>query len=76
MDANTDLLQVALRLATGAGKTTAMAMTITWQAINAVLHSNNRRFIRRVQVETPGIAIWDWRRVLQPNDPDSHYSFG
>jgi type III restriction enzyme len=35
-DANPELLRLALKLATGAGKTTVMAMLIAWQTINAV----------------------------------------
>ena len=34
--ANPELLRLALKLATGAGKTTVMAMLIAWQTINAV----------------------------------------
>ena len=37
-DANPDLMRLALKLATGAGKTTVMAMVIAWQTINAVRH--------------------------------------
>jgi type III restriction enzyme len=35
-DANPELIRLALKLATGAGKTTVMAMLIAWQTINAV----------------------------------------
>ena len=35
-DANPELQRLALKLATGAGKTTVMAMIIAWQTINAV----------------------------------------
>ena len=35
-EANPELLRLALKLATGAGKTTVMAMIIAWQTINAV----------------------------------------
>lgn len=34
--ANPGLMRLALKLATGAGKTTVMAMLIAWQTINAV----------------------------------------
>ncbi len=40
-DANPELMRLALKLATGAGKTTVMAMLIAWQTINAV---RQRRF--------------------------------
>src|SRR5665647_979904 len=36
-DPNPELMRLALKLATGAGKTTVMAMLIAWQTINACL---------------------------------------
>ena len=72
-DANPDLPRLALKLATGAGKTMVMAMLIAWQTINAVRHPQSRRFTRGFLVVTPGITIKDRLRVLQPNDPDSYY---
>ena len=65
--------RLALKLATGAGKTTVMAMLICWQTINAVRHPNSKKFTRGFLVVTPGITIKDRLRVLQPNDPDSYY---
>lgn len=37
-DANPELMRLALKLATGAGKTTVMAMLIAWQTVNAARH--------------------------------------
>ena len=73
-DANPELMRLALKLATGAGKTTVMAMLIVWQTINAVRHPQSKRFTRGFLVVTPGITIKDRLRVLQPNDPDSYYA--
>jgi type III restriction enzyme len=72
-DANPELLRLALKLATGAGKTTVMAMLIAWQTINAVRRPGSKRFTRGFLVVAPGITIKDRLRVLQPNDPDSYY---
>jgi len=72
-DANPELLRLALKLATGAGKTTVIAMLIAWQTINAVRHPNSKRFTRGFLVVAPGLTIKDRLRVLQPNDPDSYY---
>ncbi|MEN6317238.1 MAG: DEAD/DEAH box helicase family protein [Syntrophaceae bacterium] len=72
-DANPELLRLALKMATGAGKTTVMAMLIAWQTINAVRRPNSKRFTRGFLVVTPGLTIRDRLRVLQPNDPDSYY---
>jgi len=71
--ANPELLRIALKLATGAGKTTIMAMLIAWQTVNAVRHPNSKLFTRGFLIVTPGITIKDRLRVLQPNDPDSYY---
>ena len=71
--ANPGLSRMALKLATGAGKTTVMAMLIAWQTINAVRHPQSQRFTNGFLVVTPGITIKDRLRVLQPNDPDSYY---
>ena len=73
-EANPELYRIAVKLATGAGKTTVMAMTIAWQTINAVRHPNSRRFTRGFLVVAPGLTIKDRLRVLQPNDPDSYYA--
>ena len=72
-DANPELQRLALKLATGAGKTTVMAMIIAWQTINAVRRPQSSRFTRGFLVVTPGITIRDRLRVLQPHDPDSYY---
>ena len=71
--ANPDLPRLALKMATGSGKTTVMAMLIAWQTVNAVRRPQNPKFTRGFLVVAPGIAIRDRLRVLQPNDPDSYY---
>ncbi|WP_103729384.1 BPTD_3080 family restriction endonuclease [Novosphingobium sp. HII-3] len=70
---NPDLMRLALKLATGAGKTTVMAMLIAWHTVNAVRHPNAKRFSRGFLIVAPGITIKDRLRVLQPNDPESYY---
>ena len=72
-DANPGLLRLALKLATGAGKTMVMAMIIAWQTVNAVRRPGSKRFTRGFLVVTPGLTIRDRLRVLLPNDPDSYY---
>src|SRR5437763_458229 len=73
-DANPELMRLALKLATGAGKTTVMAMLIAWQTVNAVRHPASKMFTRGFLVCAPGLTIKDRLRVLQPNDPDSYYA--
>jgi type III restriction enzyme len=72
-DANPELSRLALKLATGAGKTTVMAMLIAWQTVNAVQHPNSKQFTRGFLLVAPGLTIKDRLRVLQPNDPDSYF---
>lgn len=72
-DANPELMRVALKLATGAGKTTVMAMLIAWQTINAVRRPASKQFTRGFLICAPGLTIKDRLRVLQPHDPDSYY---
>lgn len=70
---NPELIRLALKLATGAGKTTVMAMLIAWHTLNAVRHPNTKKFSKGFLVVAPGITIKDRLRVLQPNDPESYY---
>ncbi len=72
-DANPELDRIALKLATGAGKTTVMAMIIAWQTINAVRRPTSSRFTRGFLIVAPGLTIKDRLRVLKPNDPDSYF---
>jgi type III restriction enzyme len=70
---NPDLLRLALKLATGAGKTTVMAMLIAWQTVNAVRHPAARKYTSKFLVIAPGITIRDRLQILQPNHPESYY---
>jgi len=70
---NPDLMRLALKLATGTGKTTVMAMLIAWQTVNAVRRSGSSLFTKGFLIVTPGITIKDRLRVLKPNDPDSYF---
>lgn len=72
-DANPGVMRLALKLATGAGKTTVMAMLIAWQTINAVRHPSSKKYTRGFLLVAPGLTIKDRLRVLLPNDADSYY---
>ena len=61
---NDGLPRVALKMATGTGKTVVMAMLIAWQTINKVMTPNDARFAKRFLVVTPGITIRDRLGVL------------
>ena len=70
--ANPELVRVALKMATGAGKTTVMAMLIAWQTVNAV-RSPSSHFSKGFLIVTPGITIKDRLRELLPEDPGNYY---
>ena len=71
--ANPELVRLAMKMATGAGKTTVMAMLMAWQVVNAVRSPTSKLFTRGFLIVSPGITIKDRLRVLQPNDPNSYY---
>jgi type III restriction enzyme len=72
-DANPGLMRIALKMATGSGKTAVMAMIIAWQTVNAVRRPGSKNYTRGFLVCTPGLTIKDRLRLLKPNDPDSYY---
>lgn len=71
---NTGLPRVALKMATGSGKTVVMAMLIAWQTLNKAFAPRDARFTSRFLVIAPGITIRDRLRVLQPSDPGNYYA--
>jgi type III restriction enzyme len=71
-EANPALFRLALKMATGSGKTTVMAMLIAWQAINAA-RKESKDFSRAFLIVAPGITIKDRLRVLQPSEPGNYY---
>lgn len=62
-----------MKMATGAGKTTVMAMLIAWQVINARRSTGSKLFTTGFLIVAPGITIRDRLRVLLPSDPDSYH---
>ena len=62
-----------MKMATGSGKTTVMAMLIGWQTVNAVRSPTSNLFSRGFLIITPGITIRDRLRVLLPDDPENYY---
>ena len=70
---NPGLPRIALKMATGSGKTVVMAMLIAWQALNKLEDRHDARFSDTFLLVTPGITIRDRLRVLLPTDPDNYY---
>jgi type III restriction enzyme len=70
---NGGLPRIALKMATGTGKTVVMAMLIAWQTINKVANPKDSRFAKRFLIVTPGITIRDRLRVLDPANTENYY---
>jgi hypothetical protein len=56
---------MALKMATGSGKTVVMAMLIAWQTLNKLEDRKDARFSDAFLIVTPGITIRDRLRVKQ-----------
>ncbi|GAA2072806.1 DEAD/DEAH box helicase family protein [Aeromicrobium halocynthiae] len=70
---NDGLPRIALKMATGSGKTVVMAMLVAWQTLNKVATPRDARFVKRFLVVAPGVTIRDRLRVLQPGSPGNYY---
>jgi len=72
-DANPELYRIALKMATGSGKTVVMAMIIAYNTLNKIHYPQDTRFTDTFVIVTPGITIRDRLNVLLPNDPQNYY---
>ena len=70
---NARLNRIALKMATGTGKTVVMAMLIAWQTLNKVASPQDARFAKRFLIVTPGLTIRDRLRVLRPEHEENYY---
>lgn len=70
---NPGLPRMALKMATGSGKTVVMAMLIAWHTLNKAANTQDPRFSNTFLIVAPGITIRDRLRVLLPNDPQNYY---
>jgi len=62
------------KMATGSGKTTLMAMIVTWQVLNALTYpKRNKDFSRALFVVAPGITVKERLQVLYPGNPANSY---
>ena len=62
------------KMATGSGKTTVMAMVITWQVLNALTYPKSpRKYSSAIFLVAPGLTVKDRLRVLLPGDPANYY---
>lgn len=62
------------KMATGSGKTTVMAMLITWQVLNALAYPNRKKdFSRAIFIVAPGLTVRERLQVLYPGHTDNYY---
>jgi type III restriction enzyme len=62
------------KMATGTGKTTVMAMIITWQVLNALTYPKRTKdFSRAIYIVAPGLTVKERLRVLYPGEPANYY---
>ena len=66
--------RLCCKMATGSGKTTVMAMIITWQTLNAVTYTNRHKdFSLAFFVVAPGLTVKSRLNVLVPGAVDNCY---
>jgi len=70
--------RICNKMATGSGKTTVIAMIITWQTLNAIAYpKRNKEFSRAFFIVAPGLTVKERLRVLYMGEPDNYYdAFG
>jgi type III restriction enzyme len=71
--ANPGLDRIAMKMATGTGKTVVMGMLIAWHCLNKKAAPTDARFSDAFLIVTPGITIRDRLRVLVPSDDNNYY---
>ncbi|MBX3691719.1 DEAD/DEAH box helicase family protein [Dokdonella sp.] len=66
--------RICNKMATGSGKTTVMAMIITWQVLNALAYpKRNKDFSKAVFIVAPGLTVRERLQVLLPGHPANVY---
>lgn len=66
-------LRYCCKLATGAGKTTVMAMLIAWTVINKATYPKNPHFTEAVLVVCPNLTVRERLQELRPSHSQSTY---
>lgn len=65
--------RLCCKMATGAGKTIVMAMTIAWQVLNKTTYPQDTRYSKNVFVVAPGLTVKNRLSVLQLAGPGNYY---
>ena len=73
-DYNGDISRLAVRMATGSGKTAVMGMVIAWHAVNAAASQRrDGRYTTCFLAITPGHTVRERLAVLHPAHPENVY---
>lgn len=67
------LRRYCCKMATGSGKTVAMAMLIAWSILNKVYNKQDKRFSDTILVVCPNLTVKKRLSVLYPSDPNNYY---
>ncbi|MGB0414841.1 MAG: BPTD_3080 family restriction endonuclease [Coraliomargarita sp.] len=65
--------RICNKMATGTGKTTVMAMIITWQVLNALTYPKRKEFSAAILIVAPGLTVKERLQVLQPGGSENYY---
>lgn len=73
-DYNAGIYRLAVRMATGSGKTAVMGMVIAWHAVNAAASlRKDDRYTTLFLAMTPGHTVRERLQVLEPSHPNNVY---
>ena len=73
-DYNDGIYRLAVRMATGSGKTAVMGMVVAWHAVNAAASlRKDDRYTTLFLAMTPGHTVRERLQVLEPSHPDNVY---
>ncbi len=65
--------RICNKMATGSGKTTVMALIITWQTLNAIQYPKDKRYSKAIFVVAPGLTVKSRLQVLYPGNEQNVY---
>ena len=65
--------RICNKMATGSGKTSVMALIITWQTLNAITYPKDKRYSKGIFIVAPGLTVKSRLQVLNPGDEKNVY---
>ncbi len=68
-----DWERICNKMATGSGKTSVMALIITWQTLNAISYPKDKRYSKAIFIVAPGLTVKSRLQVLLPGNEKNVY---